>query len=115
MRSTIFFMLAGFFDSFFIERLKFRLIAPATVYVNHVVVRRIDVMVAAARARQDFTHFVSLPINSPDIQAEFLQFKSQVLTIKLIFFYQKLQFTYPQAFITDSQAIGERKKEHPVL
>jgi hypothetical protein len=78
-------MFAGFFVSFFTERLKFRLIAPATGYVNHCVVRRIDVMVAAARARQDFTHFVSLPVNSPDIQAAFHQFKSQVLTIKVIF------------------------------
>jgi hypothetical protein len=69
-------------------------------------------MVAAARARQDFTHFVSLPINSPDIQAAFHQFKSQVLTIKLLFYYQKLQFTYPQAEV---QAKGERKKEHPIL
>jgi hypothetical protein len=103
-----------FLKSFFTERLKFRLIAPATGYVNHVV-RRIDVMVEAARARQDFTHFVSLPINSPDIQAAFHQFKSQVLTIKLLFYYQKLQFTYPQAFIAEVQALGERKKEHPVL
>ncbi len=71
-------MLAGFFVSHFTERLKFRLIATATgYYVSHVL-RRIDVMVAAARARQDFTHFVSLPINSPDIQAAFHQFKSQV-------------------------------------
>jgi hypothetical protein len=44
------------------------------------VLHRIDVMVAAARARQDFTHFVSLPINSPDIQAAFHQFKAQVLS-----------------------------------
>jgi hypothetical protein len=47
-------------------------------------------MVAAARARQDFTHFVSLPINSPDIQAAFQQFKTQVLTIKLISLFPKI-------------------------
>lgn len=40
---------------------------------------RIDVMVGAARNRQDFTHFISLPVNSPELQASFQQFKSQVL------------------------------------
>jgi hypothetical protein len=39
---------------------------------------RIDVIVATARSRQDFTHFISLPVNSPELQAAFLQFKAQV-------------------------------------
>ncbi len=35
-------------------------------------------MVLTARSRQDFTHFISLPVNSPELQAAFLNWKSQV-------------------------------------
>ena len=41
---------------------------------------RIDVMVDSARQRQPFTHFLSIPINTSNIQAAFLQFKSDILS-----------------------------------
>ena len=40
---------------------------------------RIDSIVASARQRQGFTHFISIPVNSPEIQKDFNEFKSQVL------------------------------------
>ena len=40
---------------------------------------RIDSIVASARQRQGFTHFISIPVNSSEIQKDFNEFKSQVL------------------------------------
>jgi len=40
---------------------------------------RIDVVVASARQKHGFTHFISLPVNSKQMQDAFLQFKSEVL------------------------------------
>jgi len=40
---------------------------------------RIDAMVASARIRQPFTHFLSIPVNSHHIQEAFNQFKKEVL------------------------------------
>ena len=40
---------------------------------------RIDVMVAAARNKQPFTHFISIPVNMEHVKERFLQFKSEVL------------------------------------
>lgn len=49
---------------------------------RHNVVRccnRIDVMVCSARQKQPFTHFISLPVNSNQLQEAFKQFKDEVL------------------------------------
>lgn len=40
---------------------------------------RIDVVVAGARNKQPFTHFISIPMNTKQIQAAFLRFKEEVL------------------------------------
>jgi len=40
---------------------------------------RLDVIVASARARQPFTHFLSIPLNSPALQEAFLNFQEEVL------------------------------------
>merc|ERR1719234_1834187 len=40
---------------------------------------RLDVIVASARARQPFTHFLSIPLNSPTLQEAFLKFQEEVL------------------------------------
>ena len=40
---------------------------------------RIDVMVESARQRTPFTHFISFPLNSKEIQDSFLEFKDDVL------------------------------------
>ena len=40
---------------------------------------RIDVIVASARQRQPFTHFLSIPVTAPHVQEAFLNFKSDVL------------------------------------
>ena len=42
---------------------------------------RIDSIVASARQRQGFTHFISIPVNSPQMQTVFEEFKSQVLEL----------------------------------
>jgi len=41
---------------------------------------RIDVIVASARQKQPFTHFLSIPVNAAHIQQSFLEFKSEILT-----------------------------------
>ena len=41
---------------------------------------RIDSIVSSARQRQGFTHFLSLPMNHPEIQAAFLKFKESVMS-----------------------------------
>lgn len=40
---------------------------------------RIDVMVAAARNKQPFTHFISIPVNMNHVKEAFLGFKKEVL------------------------------------
>ena len=40
---------------------------------------RIAILVATSRARQDFTHFLSLPLNSPRIQEIFQDFRLRIL------------------------------------
>lgn len=40
---------------------------------------RIDVIVATARQKQPFTHFLSIPVNTASVQENFLRFKSSVL------------------------------------
>ena len=40
---------------------------------------RLDVIVASARARQPFTHFLSIPLNTPALQETFLKFQAEVL------------------------------------
>ena len=40
---------------------------------------RIDSIVASARQKQGFTHFISIPVNSPEMQEAFEKFKSKVL------------------------------------
>lgn len=40
---------------------------------------RIDVMVAAARNKISFTHFISLPLNSTELQKSFCEFREDVL------------------------------------
>ena len=40
---------------------------------------RIDVIVASARQRLPFTHFLSIPVNTPSVQENFLSFKKDVL------------------------------------
>jgi len=40
---------------------------------------RLDVIVASARARQPFTHFLSIPLNTPALQEAFLKFQDEVL------------------------------------
>ena len=40
---------------------------------------RIDVIVATARQRQPFTHFLSIPVNTGAVQENFLSFKRDVL------------------------------------
>lgn len=40
---------------------------------------RIEVMVEAARNKQPFTHFLSIPLNLPQVQEAFNQFQKQVL------------------------------------
>jgi len=40
---------------------------------------RIDVMVAAARNKHPFTHFISIPVNMEHVRECFLQFKNEVL------------------------------------
>ena len=40
---------------------------------------RIDAIVESARQRQGFTHFISIPVNSPEMQEAFEKFKSEVL------------------------------------
>ena len=40
---------------------------------------RIDVIVATARQRQPFTHFLSIPVNTGAVQENFLDFKRDVL------------------------------------
>jgi len=40
---------------------------------------RLDVIVASARARQPFTHFLSIPLNTPALQEVFLKFQDEVL------------------------------------
>ena len=40
---------------------------------------RLDVIVASARARQPFTHFLSIPLNTPTLQEAFLKFQEEVL------------------------------------
>ena len=40
---------------------------------------RIDVMVAAARNKQPFTRFISIPVNMSHVKMEFLKFKEEVL------------------------------------
>ena len=40
---------------------------------------RIDVMVCSARQKQPFTYFISLPVNSNQLQEAFKQFKNEVL------------------------------------
>ena len=40
---------------------------------------RIDVIVASARQRLPFTHFLSIPVNTPSVQENFLSFKRDVL------------------------------------
>ena len=42
---------------------------------------RLDVIVASARARQPFTHFLSIPLNSPALQEAFLNFQEEVLLL----------------------------------
>ena len=44
-----------------------------------VAANRIDVMVAAARNKQPFTHFISIPVNMDHVQKAFLRFKEEVL------------------------------------
>jgi len=41
--------------------------------------RRLELLVDAARQRQPFTHFISIPFNSEDIQKNFNDFKQSVL------------------------------------
>jgi len=40
---------------------------------------RLDVIVASARARQPFTHFLSIPLNTPALQEAFLKFRDEVI------------------------------------
>ena len=40
---------------------------------------RLDVIVASARIRQPFTHFLSIPLNTPTLQEAFLKFQEEVL------------------------------------
>jgi len=40
---------------------------------------RIDVIVAAARNKQPFTHFISIPVNMEQVQKDYLLFKKEVL------------------------------------
>jgi len=40
---------------------------------------RLDVIVASARARQPFTHFLSIPLNTPALQEAFLKFQDEVV------------------------------------
>jgi len=40
---------------------------------------RIDVIVAAARNKMSFTHFISLPVNTQPIQESFMKFRQEVL------------------------------------
>ena len=40
---------------------------------------RINLIVSNARKRMPFTHFVSIPLSTPDIKTRFLQFKNDVL------------------------------------
>lgn len=40
---------------------------------------RIDSIVASSRQRQGFTHFISLPVNHPDIQRSFERFQKSLL------------------------------------
>jgi len=40
---------------------------------------RVTALVEAARSRQPFTHFISIPCNSPATQESFLQFRAEVL------------------------------------
>ena len=44
-----------------------------------VAANRIDVIVATARQRQPFTHFLSIPVNTGPVQENFLNFKRDVL------------------------------------
>ena len=41
---------------------------------------RIDVVVASARQKQPFTHFLSIPVNAANIQQSFLEFKSDIVS-----------------------------------
>ncbi|XP_069677190.1 activating signal cointegrator 1 complex subunit 1 isoform X2 [Periplaneta americana] len=43
--------------------------------------RRVDLIVAAARNRQQFTHFLSIPLNGESVQKRFHQFKEEVLDL----------------------------------
>jgi hypothetical protein len=40
---------------------------------------RISLIVTNARKRMPFTHFVSIPLTTPEIKTRFLQFKNDVL------------------------------------
>lgn len=40
---------------------------------------RMDVIVAAARNKMSFTHFISLPVNSPSLQESFIKFRKEVM------------------------------------
>ena len=47
--------------------------------ININILIRLDVIVASARARQPFTHFLSIPLNTPALQEAFLKFQAEVL------------------------------------
>ena len=47
--------------------------------IGFTILSRLDVIVASARARQPFTHFLSIPLNSPALQEAFLNFQEEVL------------------------------------
>ena len=44
---------------------------------------RIDSIVSSARQRQGFTHFISIPMNHPDMQASFQSFKVKQETFQI--------------------------------
>ena len=49
--------------------------------IVYMIMSRLDVIVASARARQPFTHFLSIPLNSPALQEAFLNFQEEVLLL----------------------------------
>uniref|UniRef100_A0A182Q7Y7 K Homology domain-containing protein n=1 Tax=Anopheles farauti TaxID=69004 RepID=A0A182Q7Y7_9DIPT len=64
---------------------------------------RIELMVLAARAKQQFTHFLSVPLNVPDVMKRFTEFRDRVV--------RKL----PVAFSVDESLFQQPEKLHLTL